>query len=224
MNKDLKRLAIGMRMKGQSYPEIEKAIKVSKSTLSGWLSNLTLPSSAQKKIQDRKIKHTKEAQKLAAISHREKNLAERALIKSQVRTNLENEKISVVTQEMLLAMLYLGEGFKKRSFIALGNSNPEILKIFVNLVRNIYNAPPEKFSCALYLRSDQGELEEKKFWSKQLKINTGRFQKTQFDKRTLGIKTRQGYHGVCAVYYFSAIAEKRLTAWQDLLIEKLLGG
>lgn len=224
MNKDLKKVAVEMRLKGESYPEIEKAIKVSKSTLSGWLSGLDLPWVAKERIKRRKAKHLKWARQLSAKFHREKNLAERALIKSHVRANLKNEKISVVTQEMLLAMLYLGEGFKKRSFIALGNSNPEILKIFVKLVRNIYGAPPEKFSCALYLRSDQKELIEKKFWSKQLKINTSRFQKTQFDKRTLGTKTRQGYHGVCAVYYFSAVAEKHLTAWQDLLIERLLGG
>lgn len=66
---------------------------------------------------------------------------------------------------MLLAMLYLGEGFKMVSVIGLGNSNAKIMSVFVNLLRSIYNVPENKLTCYLYLRSDQDVTRETTHWS-----------------------------------------------------------
>ena len=128
------------------------------------------------------------------------------------------------TSELLLAMLYLGEGFKKtRSHIGLGNSNPEIALMFIKLLKLIYKAEESKFRCFLHLRMDQDEKKERVFWSNFLGISIKYFRKTQFDKRTEGTKTWKEYHGVCAIYYYDAKIEKRLVILQKYLISKILG-
>ncbi|MDO8626564.1 MAG: hypothetical protein Q7K39_03895 [Candidatus Magasanikbacteria bacterium] len=139
--------------------------------------------------------------------------------------DIEKLDFSIVLKELLLTMLYLGEGFKKiRSAVALGNSDPRILGAFVKLLRDIYKVADFRLRCYLYLRADQNPEKEKRFWSKVLKISATQFRKSQVDKRTLGKKTWKGYHGVCAVYCYDARIEKRLTVLQEVLLEKLLMG
>lgn len=217
----LKVRAVRLRRQGVSFPTIEKKLEVHRSTLSGWFSALKLSDSAQKIILNRKKDNLKVARVLAAKS---KNLA-REVKKKKVKAEVAHDFFSLpkdkTVKEALLAMLYLGEGFKRTSTIGLGNSNPRILYVFVKLLREIYQVPNSRLSCYLHLRADQNSEKEKKFWSKSLKIPLSCFRKSQIDKRTTGKKTWKNYHGVCAVYCHDAELEKHLTAWQEVLLEKL---
>lgn len=220
MHPELKKAAIKLRLAGKTYPEIEKKLKISRSTLSGWLGTIKLSPEALLRIEKRKKKHLKLAREKSATLKKELNFNERKFIYQTLKKEVDSIKIPILVEELLLASLYLGEGFKRSSTVALGNSNPDILCFFVHLIRRVYEVNEKKFHCVLYLRADQSELKEKLFWSKRLKININRFQKTQFDKRTLGKKTWPNYHGVCAVYYNETKSEKRITALQRILLEK----
>jgi hypothetical protein len=105
----------------------------------------------------------------------------------------------------------------------LGNSNVQIAKMFVELLRSVYKIDNKKFRCYLHLRADQNASDEITFWSSSLGISETLFGKSQFDKRTTGKKTFLNYHGVCSVYYYDASVEKRLTAVQKIVIDKILG-
>lgn len=48
-----KQAALKLRLSGKSYTEIKQIMGISKSTLSGWFSNLELSTFAKEKIQDR---------------------------------------------------------------------------------------------------------------------------------------------------------------------------
>jgi hypothetical protein len=140
-----------------------------------------------------------------------------------VKNDYKNYEFDVKIKELLLAMLYLGEGFKKtRSHIGLGNSNPKIALLFVKFLRDIYKVDDSKFRCFLHLRMDQNPEIEKKYWSNQLNIPEIYFRKPQFDKRS-STKTWSWYHGVCSIYCYDAKIERRLVALQQVLIEKSLG-
>lgn len=205
---------------GKTYPEIEKQLNVSRSTLSDWLSKIKLSAKVSLRIKKRKEKYLKQAREKSASLKKELNYNERKEIYQILKKEVNLIKLTVLFEELLLASLYLGEGFKRNSTVALGNSNPDILLFFISLIRRVYEAKEERFHCGLYLRADQDETLERKFWSKLLKIDIKKFQKTQFDKRTLGKKTWPSYHGVCAVYYNDAKKEKRLTELQKILLEK----
>lgn len=220
----LKKQAVALRENGESYSAIELELGVSRATLSGWLGKLSLSTQAKKIILKRKQDHLKQACQKAASEHRRIRDEEVEKIVKEVVTDFTNLKFDRLTKEMLLAMLYLGEGFKKRSVVGLGNSNPKIVSVFVELLREIYLVSDNKLRCFLYLRADQNDEKEKRYWSKMLRINVSLFRKSQKDKRTLGKKTYKGYHGVCAVYCYDASIEKRLMAFQEVLLKKLLMG
>lgn len=222
-NEKLKKEAIRLRRLGESYPMINRKLWVSKSTLSGWISGLELSEGARRRIGIRK--------KNNLIKLRENALRIRRVRKLELNHNLQEAVLKDFTdcgfgnriKELLLAMLYLGEGFKGRSCIGLGNSNPDIMRLFVKLVRDIHVVDEKKFRCFLHLRMDQKEVKEKSFWSREVGIPLSGFRKTQFDKRTAGKKTWKNYHGVCIVYYYDASVDKRLTEVQKMIIKKILG-
>lgn len=223
INKKLKKVAISLRRQGYSYPIIERKIGVARATLSGWFRGLQLSSVAEKLILKRKIRNIKIARTKALELLLKKRNAEIAEMQTAIRSEFENQVLDTAKKELLLAMLYLGEGFKKKSQVGLGNSNPEIALLFVKLLREVYNVSDSKLRCYLYLRMDQKAEVEKKFWSNYLGIPLEYFRKPQFDKRTANFKTWKSYHGVCAIYCYDAKIEKRLTIVQRILIEKIMG-
>lgn len=218
---ELKRKAIALRRRGDSYPMIEKKLGIGRSTLSGWFRNIKLSQRAERIILRRKQQHIKEARSLAAQAHWNNREAKKKVVEENILQDFSLLSLTVVHKEALLAMLYLGEGFKRRSTVGLGNSNPRLLSLFVRLLREIYEVSNIRLSCYVHLRADQDSAKEKRFWSKVLKIPMPQFRKSQTDKRTIGKKTWKGYHGVCIVYCHDAYIEKRLTAWQELLLEKI---
>lgn len=218
----LKQKAVALRKKGFSYPMIGSQLGVGHSTLSGWCSKLSLSKLAEKKIFDRKKEHLVSARKLAIRALRISYIRQRQEITNKTNEELSGWPLNKIDKEALLAMLYLGEGFKKKSLVGLGNSNPDILSLYVKLLRDIYSVRDEEFRCFLYLRYDQDVEIEEVYWSKVLKIPRSQFRKANLDRRTAGKKTWEGYHGVCAVYCYNARIEKRLTAMQQGLIKKLL--
>lgn len=219
----LKQEAMRLRHLGWSYPMIEKKLGVPKATMSSWLSSLKLSKSARQCISARKKENLVKLRHKALEVKHTKWLKNKQELQIEVSNCFENYNFDIRIRELLLAMLYLGEGFKGRSCLGLGNSNPEIIRLFVRLVRDIYDVDEKKFRCFLHLRMDQKEIKEKKFWSKQAGIPLINFRKTQFDERTAGQKTWTNYHGVCIIYYYDAAFDKRLSEVQRMIIKKILG-
>ncbi len=219
-----KKQAVELRCHGFTYPEIEKKIGVVRATLSGWFAGLKLPVRAQARILQRKRIALQSARMLAADSHRNKHKLQRAEALQEVSDLLETCELSVATNLALLSMLYLGEGFKRKSSIALGNSNPEIIRVFIHLLKTVFHPRPESLRCFLYLRYDQDASKEIAFWSKVTGVAPSLFRKSHHDRRTLGKKTWINYHGVCAVHCYDASIEKRLTAAQKVILERVLMG
>ena len=221
---ELKKKALTLRLKGASYPEIEKQLSVNRSTLSGWLGKILLSKSAVIKIQKRKMSHLANARILAVASNRKIRLRAIKEQRNGIFKEFADKQLDKSALEFVLAALYLGEGVKIGNVLSLANSNPKIVLSFVNLVRRIYHADEDKFRCYLHLRMDQNDLEEKDYWSNALSVPISKFRKSQFDRRTLGKKTHLGYHGVCAAYYYDALLARRMAVLQEYLLDKILTG
>lgn len=109
--------------------------------------------------------------------------------------------------KIILSIIYLCEGTKNFNSvcITLGNSDPLIIKLFLQLLRFCYKIDESKFRCTLQCRADQKIKELEKFWSKTTKIPLDQFYKARIDNRTIGKKTiKPNYKGVCRLEYFSA--------------------
>ena len=207
-----------LRTQGKPYPEISKQLDVSKSTLNYWFKDLVLPLQARERLLERK--------KAALVGLRVKAATgkHKMRIENEVAADIETRKLlgpldSRPLQAAILGALYLGEGFKMKSSTGLGNSNAEILTLYVGLLRSLFSPEEKRFRCILYLRHDQSEEVERDYWSEKLSISPAQFGKTQFDKRTLGKKTYPDYHGVCAVYCHDARIEKKISSLQRILLQ-----
>jgi len=104
----------------------------------------------------------------------------------------------------------------------MGNADPRVVRLFVELMESVYGYSRSKMRCYLHLRADQKELAEVKYWCKVIGITPKHFCKTQYDKRTEGQATWTEYHGVCTVYCYSAPLQKRVTLLQSYIFDKLL--
>ncbi|MFO0704884.1 MAG: hypothetical protein U0517_02855 [Candidatus Andersenbacteria bacterium] len=205
--------AIFLRSKGKTFTEIKKQVLVSKGTLSLWLRDVPMASRFEKKISSRKRKALHFARVKAAAWHRRQKELRLMVADEQAKATLNQIDLThVPTLELALALLYLGEGFKKVPQTGLGNTDVSVLRIFVQLLKSCYGILPAELNCQLHLRYDQNELREKKYWSKALGIPLVKFKFTAFDKRTKNSKTYKGYHGVCAIRVRDIAIQRRLVS------------
>ena len=132
MRKD-KNLAIDLRIRGNSYSQISKKLKVPKSTLSGWLKDIKLSSKAQSKISARVYKKS-----IEGLIKRNKNQTflarERAKI---IRYESQQEVANLIKNPLFVSgvSLYWAEGYKKGAegskwkSVDFANSDPEMIKL-----------------------------------------------------------------------------------------------
>src|SRR3989344_2074977 len=110
---DLKYKAIKLRQQGSSLREVEKLLKIPKSTLSGWFKNIELTSEQKQRLKNNLLDNLSKARKNAVIWHNQQ--------KEMRLKTAENEAKNVLSiidmgdksiLELTLAILYLGAGAK----------------------------------------------------------------------------------------------------------------
>jgi len=226
---ELKPEVIKLRKEGFSIGKIERPLGIPRSTLSGWLKDIKL-SKKQKEELTRNWRHALvKARKKAVLWHnaqKEKRLklAKEQALKTVGVIDITDKKIL----ELVLAILYMGEGTKKKVETSMGNSDPLILKFFLAALKRIYDFDLKKIKCQLSLRADQNPEEMKRFWSKKLGVPINNFGYVNLDKRTIGSKTYPSYKGVCYVRCGNVAIQRKLMYLSEVfckkVIKKYLGG
>jgi transcriptional regulator with XRE-family HTH domain len=221
---ELKDKAISLRKKGKSIRDIEKRLKIPRSTLSGWLKNIEL-SKSQKKALDKKWREALVlARRGSMLWHNQQKLERLKKAELEADNVLNSIKIDKNSLDIALAMLYLGEGTKKGDITSVGNSDPLILKFFVEGIIKNYNFDRNKIKCELHLRADQNQNKIKKYWSTELNIPLCNFLATSFDKRTIGRKTYKDYKGVCIVRFGTVAIQRKLVYLSRKFCKKIIMG
>ena len=194
----IKPTAIELRRQGNSIRSISTDLGIPLSTLSGWLRNISLTPEQKMSLDSNSRRGLEKARVEAVKWHnagKEERLGEAA---RQAIETLQNVPTTDEVLELALAFLYLGEGAKQDK-TALGSSNSDILKFFVDAILRLYKVPVVKIKCYLHLRADQNEIKLKEYWAHKLNLPLENFGKTSFDKRTAGSATYEDYKGVCLV-------------------------
>ena len=215
--------ALELRQKGTSLREVEKILHIPKSTLSGWFRSIKLSEKQKLILKVNQLKHLQKARKQAIKWHnlqreiRLKNAEEEA---EKVLSKLDHN--NKVIQELALAMLYLGEGSKNKSGTVMRNSDPLILKFFINSIIKNYDINIKKIKCSLHLRSDQNPELLKQYWSKELNIPLENFNSPSIDHRTTGRPTYPNYNGVCVIYCGNIALQRKLVFLSRKFCEKII--
>ena len=220
---ELKTSAIKLRRKGFSIGRIEHNLGIPRSTLSGWLKNIELSQGQKEKLLQNVREGLIKARKKAVIWHnaqKEKRLkeAETQAIKTMKGIDIADKKIL----ELALAILYMGEGTKRKVETAMGSSDPLALKFFLATLKALYNLDLKKIKCQLNLRADQNPKKMKCFWSKELGLPFNNFGHVNLDKRTIGSKTYPYYKGVCYVFCGNVAIQRKLIYLSEIFCRKVV--
>lgn len=99
--------------------------------------------------------------------------------------------------------LYWGEGTKANlSAIRLGNTDPELLKIFLQFLVRFFGIQAKDCRFGLQIFTDINPEEALDFWSKKLKIHRRQFYKvTVTQSGSLGTYRKKSQYGVVTIYY-----------------------
>jgi len=227
MKKNIQKYITARKLRGigWSFKEIGDHLKVQKSTLHGWLKNIKLSQRQKLRLRKNWENGLKKARTRAVESHHQKTREKFKIATIKAEKTITDLKKSFNKKSFLrliLSTLYLGEGTKNKSMVCLANSNPDICKFFIALLRNTYKIDETKFRCHLHLRTDQNINKKIIYWSQLLQIPQKKFHKTQIDKRSSGKTTYPDYHGVCAIYYYDAKVQKEILTLGNELINKIL--
>lgn len=221
----LKEPARNMRMGGSSLGDIETALGINRSTLSGWFQDIKLSKKQKAEIRTKWLKSLRDARLKAARWHNEQKDARLKLAEKEAQetlTALETSNPHVI--ELALAILYLGEGSKRNIETAIGNSDPMILRFFIVALQKIYNFDKNRIKCELHLRADQNPEKMKRYWAKALQMPLKNFGWVSIDPRTKGKKTYDHYHGVCLLRCSSVAIQRKLVYLSKMFCEKVIAG
>lgn len=127
--------------------------------------------------------------------------------------------LNAIERELKVAgtMLYWGEGYKseRASFVDFANSDPSMVKVFVNFLRKIYKLNESKFRVLLYCYADQNVPNLIRFWSELTGIPKKQFTKPYVRKDFRGDKRKMPY-GLVHIRY---IDKKLLLDIKRLIVD-----
>lgn len=230
MRKD-KNQALKLRLSGKSYNEITRLLDVPKSTLSGWFANLELSKEAQERIQKRVYKGA-----LQGLIKRNKNQTYLAVKRMRAIRAKSKQEIKSITQNELKLIgiaLYWAEGYKRLLVrngrelthhpVALTNSDPNLIVMFLGFLREICQVPDEKITADIRIYEHMNERNLLKFWQKITGLPEKNFGKIYYgiSKSSQGKRpfTRLPY-GTILIRVNSTNLFHKIMGWVEGLSEK----
>lgn len=221
-----KEKVVELRKEGKTYREILKVlpVKPSKSTISLWCQNISMPSWYENKVKRLNAANLRKAHRMSiAMRQRiQENLLEELRINN---SNFSNYRYDQDALKLMLAALYLGEGAKWQSHrgLMLGSSDPRIIRIYIKLLFLCYNIPVGRLRCRICYRADQDINILEKYWSVITGISRKNFYKTKPDARTIGKPTlKKDYKGVCVITCSGTRIQRELDIIPNIILESLM--
>ncbi|HBG81690.1 TPA: hypothetical protein DDW69_02500 [candidate division CPR2 bacterium] len=173
--------AIKLRQQGYSYNEILAEVPVAKSSLSLWLRDIGLADKQKQKLtQKRKQAHLKA---IETIKHKRIKLTNEIMERSQKEIgNLSKRELWLIG-----VCLYWAEGAKQKEYnvserVFFGNSDPDMLKVFLMWLTKICDISPKDIKCRLHIHESADEVKALEYWSNELNIPIEEFEKTIFKR------------------------------------------
>src|SRR3989338_6939689 len=212
--------AIKLREKGHSYQYIAKKIKVSKSTLSSWLSEI--PYIPNEETIDRigkaraRAGQVKSQQKISSILN---------------ARDVARKDIGILSKRdifMLGVGLYMGEGTKTQGIVRVINADPRIITFIIKWFKVVCGLQNENFKIRVHLYPDNNIEECLNFWSKTSTIPRTQFLKTQIDFRKDKKKFKRGKlpYGTAHLSVlsngkkeFGVFLSRRINAWIEMVLK-----
>lgn len=216
----IKKRAKFLRKQGYSYGQLTQELKVAKSTLHEWIRGVKRPAKFTKL--DR-IRWIKEIQPLGAQGNKRKREKVIEQIINETKDEVARLQINQEMKKVILSMIYWAEGSKVRGVLQFANTDPRLILLFINLLRQCFKLDERKFRIRLHLHYYHKVKEVKNFWSNLLHIPIVQFEKTYRKSRSKEKTFRRNFGGICFVKYNSVYLKEKVIQYAYALGEKIIG-
>lgn len=201
--------ARNLRKEGYSIKEISTILGVAKSSVSLWVRNVRLSSTARKIIEAKFTNGRLRAKQ--AIEQRTANRLRSA--EEFARETLKSFPKNKMTYRVCCALLYSCEGTRSLNDkdFRFTNSDPRLMSAFLTLLRASFTIDESKFRACVHLHDYHDEKTQLQFWSKTTSIPLSQFIKS-YKKSHTGKQRREGYPGCIQVSYNDVSLARQIQA------------
>jgi hypothetical protein len=195
-----------LRKTGYSHAQIAEKLSVPRGTVVSWNRNIQMAPSAVARLERRMEETRNRGRRSAMEAHQQRKLVRKQNAKEKA-SGLAPVLNDSAVKELVLAALYLGEGSKgDRSALTFGNSDPEIITLFLRLLRSTKSIDESRFRCTVQVRAGQDVKRLECFWSQITEIPLTQFYTARVDIRGGGkVMRKPEYKGVCRLDYLSTV-------------------
>lgn len=206
-----------LRLRGKNYREIKELLGIPKSTLSTWFSK------KYAHIFDKKAQliHLAKIRPIARQSVRLRIERRDNEINRSVSQLLQKLEHSELVNKLALGLLYWAEGAKhtKVSGLIFVNTDPIMMRLFVELLRISYNLDESKFRVRIHLHYYHEKRILLKFWSELLNIPKRQFATPFLKPRSKKKRFRKNSKGICLLRYADSNIRRELLAIGHIFAE-----
>ncbi len=197
---DERERARALRAQSWTLQAIADELAVSKSSVSTWVRDVDFVPSPRNRGHPAGPKHPMRIKKEAEIEQCRVEAAEwgRSLTERDL--------------EMFVLGLYAGEGSKTDGELAMANTNPAYLHLFLKWLRSRFEIDERRLRAILYLHEGLDIDSAERFWSRVLDIPRSQFTKPYRAVADSSIRSRKHVNGCATARYASALLHRRVMA------------
>ncbi len=195
-----------MKQAGLTYDQIHFHLRVPKSTLWTWLSGTYAPSNRIKQKE-----HLTKIRPLAIQARQKLQKQKDGELSRRVATWLTHAPLQKIeTKKIILASLYWAEGAKYKGVSGLRfvNTDPDLMLLFITLLRNCYPVEENRFRVTLHVHGYHSIPSATKFWSRLLNVSPKQFNKPYVKPRNQQRTFRRTVAGICLLGYLDSDIRK----------------
>ena len=208
----LKQKAITLRKKGLSVRNIQKELKVSKSSVSIWTRDVKLTKKQLLRLYKNKLNGRIKGSFINAKKQQEERI--RKTLELHRIGMQEVGKLSKRDKFIIGIALYSGEGTKSDRNCGFANSDPSLIKFMAYWFREFCKVQESKLRGSLWLHDYLDQVKAEKFWSKLTKIPLKQFQKTYIvEQKRRNIRKNIHEYGVFSIRFTDATIHRKIMGW-----------
>ena len=203
---------------GESIKVIADTIGVSKGSVSVWVRDVELTDESRKKLANRWVIPTTYSRTLESyVDQGKANSARYREIRAESQRDGRERFKSNDEMFRMLCLLYWAEGTKRRDAVVFTNSDPDMMRVFITLLRNCFSVSNEAITLRInaHLNNGLSQSDIEAHWLLLLGLP-----KTQLRKGTYNVyssaSTRQKHN---LVYGTAAI-----TVCSTKMVQSIFGG
>lgn len=191
--------ATQLRKDGYSLGEISKELLISKSTASLWTKDVNINDLGKKKIKEK----SDLARLKSNLTSHEKKLKRLKIAEDEANLLLNQILLNKDSSLIALSIMYWCEGAKRDNNISFHNSDPNLLRAFINMLVEVFDIDRSKLKIKLQLHDYHNKGELLDFWSKELNLPTHQFTKP-YNKVSNHKYSAKGYMGCVRITYYDS--------------------